>query len=88
MDLYTFVLRESAGYWVALCLENGVVAQGESQAQAISKLREAISSVEDARREEPAIDVRPVPIKELHEFLTIPGTQPTTESFELRAIYA
>ncbi|WP_445348575.1 hypothetical protein [Desulforudis sp. DRI-14] len=76
---------ETPDYWVALCLGNGIVAQGESQSQAISKLREAILSVEDARREEPAIDVKPVAIKELHEFLTIPGTQPITEPFELRA---
>jgi len=27
MDFYTFVLRKSSKYWVALCLENGLVGQ-------------------------------------------------------------
>lgn len=29
MEVYTVVLRQSTGYWVALCLENGLVGQGE-----------------------------------------------------------
>jgi len=28
MDFYTTVLRRSGSYWVALCLENGLVGQG------------------------------------------------------------
>ena len=29
MDFYTVVLRKSGSYWVALCLENGLVGQGK-----------------------------------------------------------
>jgi hypothetical protein len=25
MEFYTVVLKQSAGYWLALCLENGIV---------------------------------------------------------------
>ncbi|MBC1219011.1 type II toxin-antitoxin system HicB family antitoxin, partial [Nostoc sp. UCD120] len=41
MEFYTVVLKQSAGYWVALCLENGIVGQGSIQEDAISKLKEA-----------------------------------------------
>ncbi|WP_292834705.1 hypothetical protein [Nostoc sp. JL33] len=44
MDFYTTVLRKSAGYWVALCLENGLVGQGINKAAAIKQLNEAIAS--------------------------------------------
>jgi len=44
MDLYTTVLRKSGPYWVALCLENGVVGQGDSKENAISKLKDAIKT--------------------------------------------
>ena len=30
----------------------------------------------------------PVPIKELHEFLTVEGKEPIMEGYELRAVYA
>ncbi|BBD63962.1 hypothetical protein NIES4072_23820 [Nostoc commune NIES-4072] len=43
MDFYTTVLRKSAGYWVALCLENGLVGQGINQKGAIKELHEAIA---------------------------------------------
>ncbi|BDI18232.1 hypothetical protein ANSO36C_40340 [Nostoc cf. commune SO-36] len=42
MDFYTTVLPKSAGYWVALCLENGLVGQGINQEAAIKQLKEAI----------------------------------------------
>jgi hypothetical protein len=29
MEFYTAVLRKTGGDWVALCLENGLVGQGE-----------------------------------------------------------
>ncbi|MDF5740158.1 MULTISPECIES: hypothetical protein [unclassified Nostoc] len=37
-------MRKSAGYWVALCLENGLVGQGINQEAAIKQLHEAIAS--------------------------------------------
>ena len=46
MDFYTLVLRRSGGYWVALCLENGLVGQGETKEGAVEKLKEAITSFE------------------------------------------
>jgi predicted RNase H-like HicB family nuclease len=44
MNLFTVVLRQSSGYWVALCLENGIVGQGETKDEAVSQLKEAIES--------------------------------------------
>jgi predicted RNase H-like HicB family nuclease len=44
MNFYTVILRKSADYWVSLCLENGLVGQGETQEKAIEKLKEAIES--------------------------------------------
>ena len=71
MDFYTTVLRQSGEYWVALCLENGTVGQGETQESAIAKLKEAIDSLETIRQAGVELESAPVPIKELHEFLTI-----------------
>ena len=46
MDFYTTVLRKSAGYWVALCLQNGLVGQGINQEAAIKQLiKEAIADL-------------------------------------------
>jgi predicted RNase H-like HicB family nuclease len=44
MEFYTVVLRQSAGYWVALCLENGLIGQGNTQEETINKLKEAIET--------------------------------------------
>nr|ADN12789.1 hypothetical protein Cyan7822_0763 [Gloeothece verrucosa PCC 7822] len=35
MKFYTVILRKSADYWVALCLENGLVGQGNTPDQII-----------------------------------------------------
>ena len=70
MDFYTVVLRRSGGYWVALCLENGLVGQGNTKENAIDRLRDAIESFEDARRAEEDVYAAPISIKELNEFLT------------------
>jgi predicted RNase H-like HicB family nuclease len=86
MDFYTVVLRQSAGYWVALCLENGIVAQGDTQENAIVKLKEAIESFEEVCETETNIYQASIPIKELHEFLTL--EEPTSEVYELRKVYA
>jgi predicted RNase H-like HicB family nuclease len=88
MDFYTMVLRRSGKHWVALCLENGLVGQGETKDEAGEKLKEAIASFEDIEKSEADIYSAPVSIKELHEFLTIEGVEPILEPFELRAVHA
>jgi predicted RNase H-like HicB family nuclease len=86
MDFYTVVLRQSHGFWVALCLENGIVGQADSQDGAIAKLKEAIESVQlDAQAE---MNSTVLSIQELHEFLTVAAPEPTAETYELRAVYA
>ena len=42
MSFITSVFRKSGEYWVALCLENGVVGQGLTKDDALDKLKEAI----------------------------------------------
>ncbi|ELR96365.1 type II toxin-antitoxin system HicB family antitoxin [Gloeocapsa sp. PCC 73106] len=64
MDFYTVVIKKSAQYWVSLCLENGLVGQGETPDQAINKLKEAIESCLDVNSYS-----SPITIGELHEFL-------------------
>lgn len=88
MDFYTMVLRKSGSYWVALCLENGLVGQGDSKEQAIEKLKEAIDSFGSARRNDPDIYSAPIKIKDLHEFLKVEGIDAVSETYELRALYA
>jgi hypothetical protein len=44
--------------------------------------------VEEARAEDPSIYVAPVAIRELHEFLAFETETPSTEPYELRAVYA
>ena len=88
MDFYTAVLKKSGPYWVALCLENGTVGQGHTKEIAVEKLKEAIDSIEQARKEDRDIFSAPLSIKELHEFLTIEGVEPTTQPMEMRALYA
>jgi predicted RNase H-like HicB family nuclease len=88
MDFYTAVLRKSAGYWVALCLENGIVGQGYTQEDAISKLTEAIESFLAVCESESNIYSARLSIEELHEFLTVEEREPRTEVYELRKVYA
>lgn len=88
MDFFTAVLRKSNGYWVALCLENGLVGQGRIKEEAIEKLKEAIDSFESLRKSEKNVYNAPISIKELHEFLTVEDVEPVSEQLELRAIYA
>jgi len=88
MDFYTVVLRQSASYWVALCLENGLVGQGNTQDDAIAKIKEAIESCQEVYESEKDSYKVPVPVKELHEFLTVETPESISEIFELRAVYA
>ncbi|WP_445632920.1 Type II toxin-antitoxin system HicB family antitoxin [Nostoc sp. DSM 114161] len=69
MNFYTVVLRQSSSYWVALCLENGIVAQGDTQEDTINKLKAAIESFEVVYESENNIYKSPISIDELHEFL-------------------
>ena len=73
MDFYTVVLRKSGNYWVALCLENGLVGQGDTKENAIEKLKEAIDSFCDVCKEESEVYTASLSLKELHEFLTVGG---------------
>lgn len=86
MKFYTVVLRQSAGYWVALCLENGIVGQGNTQENAINKLKEAIESFEDVYKSDTNIYKSPISIEELHEFLLL--EEQDSEIYELRKVYA
>lgn len=88
MDFYTVVLRKSGNYWVALCLENGLVGQGNTKKNAIEKLKEAIDSIEDVYKTESDVQSAPVSIKELHEFLSVEREGAVSEAYELRAVYA
>ncbi|MBC1299631.1 type II toxin-antitoxin system HicB family antitoxin, partial [Nostoc sp. UCD122] len=83
MEFYTVVLKQSAGYWVALCLENGIVGQGSIQEDAISKLKEAIESFEIVYESESNIYKSPVSIDELHEFLLVEEKEQDSEIYEL-----
>ncbi|WP_315790734.1 type II toxin-antitoxin system HicB family antitoxin [Fischerella sp. JS2] len=69
-----------------MCLENGIVGQGNTQEGAVSKLKEAIDSFEDVYETEINIYKAPISIKELHEFLTI--EEQNSEIYELRKVYA
>jgi predicted RNase H-like HicB family nuclease len=88
VDFYTAVLRKSSKFWVSLCLENGLVGQGRTKEESLTKLKEAIGSFLDAGKEDAGIASRPVSIGELHEFLAVEGSGPKSEPFELRAIHA
>ncbi|MBG1239846.1 type II toxin-antitoxin system HicB family antitoxin [Nostoc sp. NZL] len=67
---------QSAGYWVALCLENGLVGQGLNQESAIKQLKEAIASFLSVYKIEPNIYYPSLAIEELHEFLELEDTEP------------
>jgi predicted RNase H-like HicB family nuclease len=88
MDFYTVVLRKSGSYWVALCLENGLVGQGMTKENAVQKLKEAVDSLQEVYKSEGDIYGAPLSIKELHEFLTVEGKEPISEEYELRAVHA
>lgn len=88
MDFYTVVLRQSATSWVALCLENGLIGQVNTQKEAISKLKEAIESFQAVYENEPNIYNALISIEELHEFLMVENREQNSELYELRKVYA
>jgi len=88
MEFSTTVLSRSGPHWVALCLENGIVGQGDTKENAVVKLKEAIGSIEEVRRTDEDICSAQLSIKELHEFLTVEGAETLSEPLEMRALYA
>ena len=62
MNFYTVVLKQSLEYWVALCLENGIVGQDKTQNDAIAKLKEAIESFQEIDQTELDIYSEPISI--------------------------
>jgi predicted RNase H-like HicB family nuclease len=87
MDFYSVIIRKSAEYWVALCLENGLVGQGDTPEQAIDKLKEAIESFYEVYESESNIYLSLLAINELHEFLTLENAE-ASDIYELRKVYA
>jgi predicted RNase H-like HicB family nuclease len=88
MGFFTAVLRRSGAFWVALCLENGLVGQGNTKEDALQKLKEAIESLQDVYVHESDVHSAPISIGELHEFLTVQPEEPAPDSYELRAVNA
>jgi predicted RNase H-like HicB family nuclease len=88
MNFYTVVLRQTSGYWLALCLENGIVGQANTQEEAVNKLKEAIESFEIVYASETNIYKSPISIDELHEFLSVEEKEKNSEIYELRKVYA
>lgn len=68
--------------------QNGLVGQGNTQEEAITKLKQAIDSFQLSLESEEGIYNAPISIKELHEFLTVESQEPISEVFEMRAVYA
>lgn len=87
IDFYTVIIRNSANSWVALCLENGLVGQGNTSEQSIDKLKQAIESFSEVYEAESDIYVSPLAINELHEFLTLEDAE-ASATYELRKVYA
>ncbi|HLP47634.1 MAG TPA: type II toxin-antitoxin system HicB family antitoxin [Candidatus Kapabacteria bacterium] len=88
MNFWTAVLRKSGNYWVALCLENGIVGQGLTDDEAMQNLKDALDSYEESRCFDENIYNSPISINDLHEFLSVEGPEPLSMHYELRAIEA
>ncbi len=86
IDFYTVIFKKSADYWVGLCLENGLVVQGNTPEQSIDKLKQAIQSFSEVYEAESDIYLSPLAINELHEFLTLEDTE-ASDTYELRKVY-
>ena len=87
IDFYTVILRKSADYWVFLCLENGLVGQGNTPEQSLDKLKQAIESFSEVYESESYVYLSPLSINELHEFLTLEDAE-SSDTYELRKVYA
>jgi predicted RNase H-like HicB family nuclease len=73
---------------VGLCLENGIVGQGDTQEDAVNKLKDAIVSFADVYESEENIYKSAISIDELHEFLLVEEKETQSEIYELRKVYA
>jgi len=87
IDFYTVIIRKSAKYWVSLCLENGLVGQGNTPEQSIDKLKQAIESFSEVYESDSDVYLSPLSINELHEFLTLEDAE-DSDTYELRKVYA
>ena len=87
IDFYTVIIRKSSKYWVALCLENGLVGQGNTAERSIDHLKQAIESFSEVYEAEFDIYLNPLAINELHEFLTLEDAV-ASDTYELRKVYA
>jgi predicted RNase H-like HicB family nuclease len=87
IDFYTVIIRKSANYWVALCLENGLVGQGNTPEQSIDQLKQAIESFSEIYEAESDISLSPLASNEFHEFLTLENAT-TLEIYEVKKVYA
>jgi len=86
--IYTIVFRKSKNFWLALCLENGLVGYGDTQEESQNKITESIAFMEEVYRQESDVFPLPIPINELHEFLTFEVHELTAELYEMYAVYA
>ena len=84
---YSVIIRKSADYWVALCLENGLAGQGNTPEKSIDRLKQAIESFSQVYEAESDIYLSPLAINELHEFLTLENAE-ASDTYELRKVYA
>jgi Uncharacterized conserved protein len=87
IDFYTVIIRKSAKYWVSLCLENGLVGQGNTPEQSIDKLKQAIESFSEVYESDSDVYLSPLSINELHDFLTLEDAE-DSDTYELRKVYA
>ena len=87
IDFYTVIIRKSSKYWVALCLENGLVGQGNTAERSINQIKQAIESFSEVYETESDIYLSPLAINELHEFLTLEDAE-ASDTYELRKVYA
>lgn len=87
INFYTVVIRKSSDYWVSLCLENGLVGQGNTREQSIDKLKQAIESFSEVYQSESNVYLSPLSINELHEFLTLEDAE-ASDTYELRKVNA
>ncbi|MEG3938076.1 type II toxin-antitoxin system HicB family antitoxin [Microcoleus sp. S36b_A3] len=87
INFYTVVIRKSSDYWVSLCLENGLVGQGNTREQSIDKLKQAIESFSEVYQSESNVYLSPLSINELHEFMTLEDAE-ASDTYELRKVYA
>ncbi len=51
-------------------------------------MKEAVASLEMALSEDESLFSDPIAINELHEFLSLQGVEPTSETYELKAVHA